>query len=127
MKIAFCISGFDQPLKLDDRFGRAPGFAVLEVQRSSGDSGMLQTLENTGQDASNGAGTGAVQLLANEGVEGLVAPHLGPKAEAARRQFGMKLWSQGRHATLESALAAWKAGELEDLSTAEAPQGLHRA
>ncbi len=113
-------------MELDERFGRAANFAIVEAARAGGRE-LLKIVENTGREASGAAGTGAVQILANEGVEGIVAPHLGPKAEEARKRLGMKLWSQGEAKTLDEALSAWAAGELENLSSQQAPKGLYRA
>lgn len=127
MILAFCIKGFDDPLELDERFGRAHGYAIVEATRASGGGTVLRTVENTNREAASAAGTGAVQILVNEGVEGIVAPHLGPKAEEARTRMGLKLWSQGKNTTLDAALSAWAAGELEDLSNATKPEGLYRA
>lgn len=123
MILSFCVTGAEAPLKLDERFGRCHSFAVVDSDTGE----VKEVIENTGKNAANAAGTGAVQILVNAGVEGLVAPHLGPKAEDARLRMGLQVWSQGSCGTLEEALAAWKAGTLEKPDDQPKPQGLYRA
>ncbi len=127
MILAFCVEGGEQPLQLHERFGRAHSFAIVEASRASGKGKVLKTVENSGRDLPSAAGTGAIQLLVNEGVEGIVAPHLGPKAEDARVKLGLKLWSQGDYNNVDDALAAWMADNLEELSNSVKPEGLYRA
>ena len=123
MILSFCIKGDEKPLVLDERFGRCHSFAIVDSDKGE----VLKLIENTGRDAANAAGTGAVQILVNAGVEGIVAPHLGPKAEEARTRMGMKVWSQGAHETMDTALAAWRDGELEQPDAEPRPKGLYRA
>ena len=59
-------------------FGRALHFAVMEE-----DEGAYSLIENTGASSEHGAGIGAAALLAERGVGCVLAPEVGPKAEAA--------------------------------------------
>ena len=79
------------------------------------------------KDLSGSAGIGAIQSLFEEGVEGIVAPHLGPTAEDARKKLKIKLWDQGDCKTVDDALASWQSGDLEELTGSERPTGLYRA
>ena len=123
MILAFCLRSPEDSRALDDRFGRCAAFAFVDSE--SGE--VRKIVENEGRDAVDAAGTSAVQLLVNGGAAGAVAPHLGPKADEARRRLGLRIWSQGSHAATEEALAAWKAGALEESGNAPAPRGLRRA
>ncbi len=122
MKLAFCTKVMDGS-ELDDRFGRAAAFRIVD----SKDGSAAQTLENSLADAAGSAGIGAVQLLCDNGVEGIIAPHLGPKAADAARRLGLKVWHQGSSRTVEAALEEWKAGRLEEAKEPEKPKGLYRA
>ena len=123
MTLAFCVKGDDYPLPLDDRFGRSDKFCIVD----SATGNHLKLLENTMKDLSGSAGIGAVQILFEEGVEGIVAPHLGPTAEDARNKLKIKLWDQGDCKTVDDALASWRNGDLEELTGNQKPQGLYRA
>jgi len=59
-------------------FGRALHFAVMEE-----DEGAYSLIENTGASSEHGAGIGAAALLAERGVGCVLAPEVGPKADAS--------------------------------------------
>ena len=125
MKLAFCTKSKDG-IDLDDRFGRAAAFLIVD-SAGGGDAGSGKGLENSLAEASGSAGIGAVQLLADEGVEGLIAPRLGPKAADAAFRLGLKVWNQGGASTADQALEDWSAGRLEEVVETEKPKGLYRA
>jgi predicted Fe-Mo cluster-binding NifX family protein len=122
MKLAFCTKTADGS-ELDSRFGRSAAYRI--VDSDGGADG--ESLVNPMADASGSAGIGAVQLLVDRGVEGIVAPHLGPKAADAASRLGVKVWDQGESTTVDGALEAWAAGKLEEASARERPKGLYRA
>jgi predicted Fe-Mo cluster-binding NifX family protein len=122
MILAFCTKTADGR-DLDDRFGRAAAFLILDSAGGRDE----ESLANPMVDASGSAGIGAVQLLVDKGVEGLVAPHLGPKAADAASRLDLKVWDQGESSTVDEALEAWTAGKLEVVSEKGRPQGLYRA
>jgi predicted Fe-Mo cluster-binding NifX family protein len=121
--LAFCVKGSAEPLPLDERFGRADRFCIVDSVSGS----YINVIENTMRQADGSAGTGAVQLLAEQEVQGIVAPHLGPKAEEARKLLGMRLWNQGECKNVEEAINSWKNGELDEVLGKNRPKGLFRA
>ena len=123
MILAFCVAGENTDSPLDERFGRAAGFRIVDSEAD----GSGEYIVNSGANAPNSAGIGAVQLLADKGVEGLVAPHLGPKAEDARKRLSLRVWKQAEQPSFQAALEAWKKGELEEVTESSAPKGLYRA
>ena len=123
MKLAFCVKGSDYPLSLDDRFGRSDKFCIVESRTGE----RLEMVENTMKDLSGSAGVGAVQILFEAGVEGLIAPRLGPTAEDARKKVKMKLWDQGDCKTVDDALSCWQEGDLKEMKEDDEPQGMYRA
>lgn len=123
MILAFCVRGDDKPLSLDGRFGRAEKFRLVESE----DGHHVTIFKNPMQLASGSAGIGAVQVLADRDVEGIVAPHLGPKAEEARKSLGIKLWDQGECKTVDEAVAAWNNRTLKVVVEKPVRRGLHRA
>lgn len=123
MILAFCVRGNDESLPLDERFGRSDKFCL--VNSESGD--YLKIIANPMKMATGSAGIGAVQLLSEKNVEGIIAPHLGPKAEDARKNLDIKLWDQGDCKTVDDAFDSWKNGDLKPVADSARPKGLFRA
>ncbi|MBR9975658.1 MAG: NifB/NifX family molybdenum-iron cluster-binding protein [Bacteroidetes bacterium] len=70
-------NGWDSPI--DERFGRAHGFFLVDEE-----SGQTRYLDNaTNLDAGHGAGPATVQLLVGAGVQVIITGRVGPKAEGA--------------------------------------------
>jgi len=123
MILAFCVTDPQSPRQLDERFGRCAAFSLVDSESGA----IVETLENPMKDASGSAGVGAVQLLVDHGVTGIVAPHLGPKAADARLRLGLEVWDQGDTGTVEDAFTAWSKGELAKADASPKPKGLYRA
>ncbi len=69
---------------VSDVFGRAASFAIYDDADKA-----WKIVANGGINAEHGAGTGAVSFLAEQGVQAILAPELGPKAAAAAQAAGM--------------------------------------
>lgn len=123
MKIAVASKGEGLKAKIDDRFGRADYFVIVDLENMES-----TTIENTAKNESSGAGGKAVRLLANEGVEVLIAPELGPKAVTAIRAFEMKAYKKSGFEIVEEAVKGYQNGKLEEaiLATVEEHSGLRR-
>lgn len=67
-------------------FGRAKNFAIYDDADSS-----LTIVANAGTSAEHGAGTGSAAFLEEKGVGVVIAPEVGPKAEAALRAGGIRI------------------------------------
>lgn len=111
MKIAFPSLGKELGSMLDDRFGRAERFLVIDTATKS-----IEIIENAGgQDSEHGAGINAAQLVVDAGAEAVVASHCGPKAfkvfEAAK-----VVVLQGRIASIADLLAEYAAGSLVEMA-----------
>ncbi len=99
--------GLDAPL--DERFGRAERFLVVD-----GDSGeVLETIANPAVTASHGAGTGAATLVQQVGATAVISGRFGPKAFDALHALGVQAWTTSGGITAGQALARYRDGELE--------------
>ena len=67
-------------------FGRAKSFAFYNDADSS-----YVIVANEGAKAEHGAGTGAAAFLAEKGINVLIAPEFGPKAEASLIAAGIHI------------------------------------
>ena len=76
MKIAISAIANDLDARVDSRFGRAPGFLIVENEDNS-----FEYVSNTiNAGAGQGAGIAAAQTVANTGVGAVITGHCGPKA-----------------------------------------------
>ncbi len=124
MRIAVASKGKGLKARIDDRFGRADYFVVVDLENM-----VETTIENTAKDEASGAGGRAVRLLANEGVEVIVAPEPGPKAITAVKAFEMKVYKRAGFEVVEDAVKGYQEGRLEEMkiATVEEHSGLRRA
>jgi len=73
--------------QISDRFARASFFLVFDEE------GLLrEVIENKAKEAGHGAGGQAVQELSRSGVFVVLAPRIGPKAQAALNAAGMEFY-----------------------------------
>jgi len=94
---------------MDERFGRAPRFLV--VQRDSGE--VLDTAVNPGIAASRGAGTGAATMVQQLGVDAVISGTFGPNAVEALEGLGVQAWIAPAGLTAGQALERLREGRLE--------------
>ncbi|MCB2203870.1 NifB/NifX family molybdenum-iron cluster-binding protein [bacterium] len=90
-------NAWDSPL--DERFGRAQGFFLI-------DDVTLQTryIDNSvNGDAEHGAGPASAQLLANLSVRTLLTGRVGPKAEDALNAANIQVIQTGTASTVKDA------------------------
>ncbi len=85
MKVAVTSSGPGTDASMDDRLGRCPYFVVMDT-----DDGSIESLPNTAADSSSGAGTKAMQILLDLGVEVVITGRIGPHASAMLEETGME-------------------------------------
>jgi predicted Fe-Mo cluster-binding NifX family protein len=76
MKIAFTAAEPNLNAALDRRFGRAPGFLVLDTE--TGETEYEPNEQNL--NAAQGAGIQAAQNVASTGAKAVITGHCGPKA-----------------------------------------------
>ncbi|MCZ7556047.1 MAG: dinitrogenase iron-molybdenum cofactor biosynthesis protein [Bacteroidia bacterium] len=103
MTIAIPARGEGWDAEVDDRFGRAKGFLLVD-----NDSGATRFVQNASHgDADHGAGIGAVQLLVNLGIHTLLANRVGPKAADALAAAGILCFPLAAQRTVAEAWQAY--------------------
>ena len=112
MKIAVTAHGKDLDARVDERFGRADGFVVYDDE--TGDFVFLDNEEN--QQAGQGAGTNAAQLVANAGAKVLLTGHVGPRAFEVLKAAGIRVF-ETQAETVREAIEAWRAGKLSEVES----------
>lgn len=110
-KIAICSTDSSPSSPVDGRFGRCNCFMIWDSEAK-----QYETLSNTANEASHGAGTGAVQGLIQKNVGLVISQRVGPKAFEALTQAGIKILSGGTAKTVEEALQSYEAGKLQEIT-----------
>ncbi len=116
MKIAITSSGEGLQAPVDERFGRAKNFVIVEV---NGDEKNVQTVPNTqNRQAAQGAGIQAAETVHRNGAEILLTGHVGPKAFRALDAAKIQIFS-GIKGTVDEALDDYIAGRLDQAHGAD--------
>jgi predicted Fe-Mo cluster-binding NifX family protein len=98
---------------MDDRFGRAEAFLVVE--RETGE--VIEIIDNASAEASHGAGTGAANILKSAGVDAAISGRFGPKAFNALRALEIETWIAPSAITAGEALRMLADGGLEPMQS----------
>lgn len=113
MRVAVSALGTTLDDRVDDHFGRARYFLVVDTP---GDvPGVIDNSAN--MNALQSAGIGAAELLSDHRIEAVITGHLGPKAFAALGAAGIPGFN-GSGMTVRDAVAALGAGRLAALTEA---------
>jgi predicted Fe-Mo cluster-binding NifX family protein len=115
MKIAVTSYGEELGSKVDHSFGRATWFVVIDL-----DEGTFQAHSNKQNiDALQGAGIQAAQNIANLRADAVLTGNVGPNAFRTLNAASVKIFIFDKSIeTVEEALSAWKAGNLEEVTDA---------
>lgn len=109
-KVAVCSSENSPSALMEGRFGRCHGFLVWDTADA-----RIEYIANGAVDAAHGAGTGAVQELVNHRVTEVIARRVGPKAFAALKQAGIKVYESSEDDKCEEAYRKHLEGKLDEI------------
>jgi predicted Fe-Mo cluster-binding NifX family protein len=123
MKIAVCSKGNDLKSLCDERFGRCETFVIFDTETKENFA-----IDNEAKNEGAGAGGKAVKILANNKVDILIAPELGPKAVDAIKAFEIVAYRSLVNLTVEEQIENFQQGKLEKFedSSVESHSGLRR-
>lgn len=108
MKIAVTSTdrGVDSPV--DQRFGRAAYFVIVDT-----DSMHAESFENPAVTSPGGAGITAAKFVIDHGAEAVLTGNCGPNAERTLGAGGIKLYT-GVSGSVSETVEAFKAGGLKE-------------
>jgi predicted Fe-Mo cluster-binding NifX family protein len=119
-KIAVTTEGPTLDDRVDPRFGRAAGFAIVDPETMS----VIQYVDNGGSQAmAQGAGIQAAENVANAGASVLLTGYVGPKAFAALEAAGIAIGQDVDNLTVREAVEKYVAGKVDMADNANAPAG----
>jgi predicted Fe-Mo cluster-binding NifX family protein len=99
-----CITSIGKTLesRIDERFGRAPYFLIVDTETKE-----FHAVRNTALTAGRGAGVVAAQILSDVGAEALLTGIVGPNAFQALKAARIKVY-EGASETDTAAIALEK-------------------
>lgn len=114
MKLVVTAQGPGPESALDQRFGRAKCFVVIDTE-----TGAFSAVDNSvNLNAAQGAGIQAGKRVVELGVDGLITGHVGPKAFATLHAGGLTIYT-GASGTVAEAVDQFKCGKLIPLHSAD--------
>ncbi len=114
MKVAVTSLGPDMTSDVDPRFGRARWFVIVDTE-----TGESEAIDNeSGVDASSGAGVQAAARVAGLGVEYVLTGHCGPNAFRTLTEAGVEVVTLAK-GTVEEAVGKLQGGELSPVDAAD--------
>ena len=108
MRIAIPSTGKTLESEVDQRFGRAAYFVIVDTETMD-----FSTFRNDRVGAEVEAGVGAARAVAGAGVRGVLAGNCGPNAERILRDAGVTLYSDVT-GTVSEAIELLKSGRLTE-------------
>ena len=115
MKVAIPVAGSDLDADVDQHFGRCEQFVIVDPETME-----FEVLQNTGTHASGGAGITAAELIANQGVDVVIAGNVGPNAVRMMGAAGVQFVT-GATGSARTAVEAFAKGELRASSEPTVP------
>lgn len=113
MKLAITSTGDTLSSDMDPRFGRAAYFIIVDP-----DTLEYEVVENSQNlNLPQGAGIQAGKTIVNQQANVLITGNCGPKAFQVLSQAGIEI-KIGASGSVESAIQAYKRGELESAASA---------
>ncbi|MFW8601163.1 NifB/NifX family molybdenum-iron cluster-binding protein [Desulfobacterota bacterium M19] len=105
MKLCVTANGSNLESLTNTAFGRAPWLIFVDTE-----SMALQAMENSAANASQGAGIGAAQLVADNGAAAVLTGRVGPKAEEVLQAAGIKIYEGLSETSVKSAVQQFNQG-----------------
>ena len=112
MKLCITATGNTLEALTDASFGRAPWLLLVDT-----DTLALEAIENSGVNASQGAGIAAAQMISNRGANGLLTGRVGPKAEAALQASGIPIFEGLARSSVREAVSQFNNGAYGNTGT----------
>lgn len=122
MKLAIALKENKYDSIVDERFGRAPYFIIIDNETNE-----YEIIENEAKDENTGAGLKAVKNLVKLQVEIIIAGEIGPKAGELIYDLEIPTFKFGKYETVETILKAFNENLLEKYDLSPKPMGLRKA
>ncbi len=112
MKLCVTSTGKDLDSRIDEHFGRASCFLIVDTNTMD-----FKVVPNTAQAAGQGAGIRAAQIILDMNAEALLTGIVGPKAFAALRAANVKIYEGASGAdSVRDSVEKFNKGEYSEAS-----------
>ncbi|MCK9581502.1 MAG: NifB/NifX family molybdenum-iron cluster-binding protein [Methanoregula sp.] len=108
MKICITAQGATPDTKVEERFGRAPYFILMDRE-----TGSYEAIANPFADGAGGVGPKAAQLILDRKAEALVSGLLGGNAKAVLDSAGVTQYTYRAGGSVRDAFDAFRNNTLE--------------
>ena len=108
MRIAVTSIGKEPGSKIDQHFGRAAYFVIVDTETMN-----CSVFENDSADAGSGAGISSARAIAGAGVQAMLTGNCGPDAERILKAAGVRLYT-GLTGTVREAVELFRKGTLKE-------------
>ena len=108
MKICITAQGSTLDAPVEERFGRAPYFMIIDTE-----TGSSEAIENQFAGATGGVGPKSAQLLIDRKVTALVSGMVGGNAREALKAAGISMFTYRAGGSVKDALEQFTGSKLE--------------
>ena len=108
MKIAISSTGQALDSQIDQRFGRAEYFIIVDTE-----SMEFDVIENSNTAGAGGAGINSAKVVIDAQAKAVLTGNCGPNAQRTLSAAGLKLYT-GASGTIEQAVDLFKTGKLTE-------------
>jgi predicted Fe-Mo cluster-binding NifX family protein len=115
MKIAVSATGPTLDVDVDSRFGRCQYFIIVDPETME-----FEVVDNSGAQASGGAGVATARMIAGKGVEAVLTGNCGPNAYQALSPAGIKVIT-GVAGSVRDVIEDYREGCFEESSRSNVP------
>ncbi|HPJ01796.1 MAG TPA: NifB/NifX family molybdenum-iron cluster-binding protein [Candidatus Limiplasma sp.] len=111
MKIAVSATGNSMDSQMDQRFGRAASFIIVQTETME-----FEALDNNASASAGGAGISAAQMIADKDVKAVITGNVGPNAMNVLKAASIEIY-KGLNATVKENVEQYNKGTLEKIQT----------
>jgi predicted Fe-Mo cluster-binding NifX family protein len=122
MKLAIALKENDYNSSVDERFGRAPFFIIIDS-----DTKEFEIIENEAKDEATGAGLKAVKNLLKYEIDIIIAGEIGPKAGELIYDLEILTFKFKDLEKVDEIVNAFNENTLEKYDLSPKPMGLRKA
>lgn len=112
MRIGISSTGKTLDSSLDQRFGRAPYFILIDT-----DTMDMESIDNGAAASTGGAGITSAQIIVDKGAEAVITGNVGPNAMNVLKAAGIDIF-RGYPVTVKDNVEKYQQGLLEKVDTA---------
>lgn len=122
MKLAIALKENDYNSSVDERFGRAPFFIIIDSNTKE-----FEIIENEAKDEATGAGLKAVKNLLKYEIDTIIAGEIGPKAGELIYDLEIPTFKFKDLEKVDEIVNAFNENTLEKYDLSPKPMGLRKA